>query len=122
MSLWVFDTLDRCNTINPPNAVGTIYADGQCRTIETSATDTDYDLFPGNYKAYCTADGLIRFHESGCIEDTCSSTSFADDAVCTRDSSKIAALYSRLDPPEYVVRNRGLSVPSGWPFFFIRVI
>ena len=35
MSLWVFDTLDRCNTINPPNAVGTVYADGQCRTVET---------------------------------------------------------------------------------------
>lgn len=105
MSIWVFDTLDRCNTINPPNAVGTIYADGQCHATATS-TDTDYDLFPGNYRAFCTTDGLIRFHESGCIEDTCSSTSFAEDAVCNRDTSKIAALYSRLDPPQYVVQAR----------------
>jgi len=106
MSIWVFDTLDRCNTINPPNAVGTIYADGECQTIETSmSTDSpDYALFPGTYRAFCTTQGLIRFHESGCIEPTCSTTSFEDNAVCSRDNSKISALYSRLDPPEYIVQ------------------
>jgi len=117
MSLWVFDTLDRCNTITPANAVGTIYANGECQTIETStAIDSpEYALFPGNYRAFCTTEGLIRFHESGCIEPTCSvTTGFEDNGtVCSRDASKISALYSHLAPPEYIVQDVGDTSPEG---------
>lgn len=115
MTIWVFDNQERCHTINPPNAVGTIYADGECRTVETTTptNSPDFALFPGTYRAVCTATGLIRFRESGCIEPSCSTTSFEDDAVCSRDTSKIAALYSRLEPPEYIVQEVEEASSSG---------
>jgi len=114
MSMWVFDTLDRCNRTDPPNAVGTIYADGQCRTVETDASSgtPDYALFPGNYRAECTSDGKLSLTESGCIDSICSVTSLDSDAVCDRDNSQIAALYSRLEPPIFALQSPALATPG----------
>ena len=114
MSMWVFDTLDRCNRTDPPNAVGTIYADGQCRTVETDASpeSSEYALFPGNYRAECTSDGKLSLTESGCIDSTCSATSLDTDAVCDRDNSLIAALYSRLQPPIFALQSPELATPA----------
>jgi hypothetical protein len=105
MQIWVYDTLERCDNVDPPNAVGTVYADGGCHTIETDEPvgTTDYALFPGSYKASCTSEGKIRFTDSGCMSDTCAVPG-GSDGICLRDFQLTGALFSRLDPPEYVVQ------------------
>lgn len=127
LDLWVFDTIQRCNETLPPNAEGTLFANDQCQSSTDaivgddaeSIADSDAALFPGHYRAQCTADNKIRFVESGCATDTCSSTtldidngSSATTNTCDKDPSTIAALYSRYDPPEYEVQaksNAGLT-------------
>jgi hypothetical protein len=107
MEIWVFDSLERCNTTQPPNANGYIYADDQCRTVEaaSSTASSDYLLFPGTYRAYCTSAGKIHFSDSGCTSPTCSiAASSRYPNACDRDFSTAASLYSRLDSPEYVVQ------------------
>ena len=113
MSIWVFETFAQCdNPSNPPSAVGTIYADNQCRTIDTEASPTSaaYALFPGTYRAECTGDGKIRLAESGCIDSTCSATAAED--VCDRDNSTVASLYSRLEPPIFSLQSPELATPG----------
>lgn len=111
MKIWVYDSLERCDSVNPPNAVGTLYADGVCRTIQTDAlpNSKDYNMFPGNYRATCTETGQIRFSDSGCLSDTCT-VPVGGNGVCLRDFDIAGALFSRLSPPEYAVqqeRNAG---------------
>jgi len=90
MTIYAYRLEGQCNT-PPPDAVGTIYADGQCRTVVTNTTG---NLLPGNYRAECTAGGKIRFVESDCVYDTCSLPAIDDGTgLCERKFNTISSLY-----------------------------
>lgn len=101
--MWVFDSLDRCDSIDPPNAIGTIYADGACRAIEgVERSSPVYNLFPGYYTAVCTNEGKLLIENSGCVSDTCTSGTFG---VCEANTSAPGHLFSRFAAPEYDVQS-----------------
>jgi hypothetical protein len=85
LTLWVFPNIANCNSFDDPTSIGTIYADGECHTLD------DDMLFPGNYAAECTSDGSINFIHSGCLSDTCAVSGSGD--ICDADSSATASLY-----------------------------
>jgi hypothetical protein len=126
LQIWVYDALEKCENVNPPNAVGTLYADGTCRTMETTTAaaaaivgTTDYGLLPGTYKATCTKEGKIRFSDSGCLTETCAvpaggSGSNSDGIICQRDFQFAGALFSRFDPPEYIVQDEENANANGF--------
>jgi hypothetical protein len=118
MEMWVFDTIIRCNNNTLPNALGTIYADGDCHSTELKDAETaDYmDLFPGNYRAVCTSEGKIRFLDSGCVSETCTSrnSSHSDASTCDRNADTTSSLYSRLGVPEYIVQDTTKASVGGY--------
>jgi hypothetical protein len=117
IDMWVFATITTCNSTQPPNALGTIYADGDCHSIDVKDSEPtdDIDLFPGNYRAVCTSEGRIRFLDSGCANETCTSTSlYSDVSTCDRNNSLTASLYARLDPPEYPLLDKELASTVGY--------
>jgi hypothetical protein len=117
MEIWVFDTITRCNDTQPPNALGTMYADGACHSVvvKDSESADDIDLFPGNYRAVCTSEGKIRFLDSGCASETCTSTSLNSDvSTCDRNTGTTSSLYSRLNVPEYIVQDKSEASVGGY--------
>ena len=108
LTIWVYSDDQICKSLNPPTGVGTIIADNTCRTTEIDTSQTpnqdDYTLFPGTYRAQCTADGQsVHFIESGCKYSNCSSGTIGSD-VCQRDITLHSSLYSRRSIPEYKVQ------------------
>jgi len=102
MTIWAFDSMDQCIrslwSCDKPSAIGTIVADGQCRTVvtNTSSTSSEYELLPGTYRAeWRINQGVVSFTDSGCTDDTCSSTETPpDDDMCDHDSTKASSLYT----------------------------
>lgn len=115
MEVWVWDTQTRCQNRQTPNAIGTVIADGKCRTVQTSTptSSSNYRFLPGTYQAVCTSNGKdIRFDSSGCKDSQCSSLTVGAD-VCDRDTASESSLFSRLSPPEYEVKDpNSLSDPA----------
>ena len=109
MDIWIFSSFDSCQASDAPVANGKLYADGQCHAIETDLdpSDPSYSSFPGNYRVQCIDTNKVRFYDSACLDETCSSTSLVTSgtAVCDRDNTSPASLYSRLEPPEYAVQD-----------------
>jgi hypothetical protein len=105
MGILVFDDLNFCSQdASLATAAAFVVADGQCRaafSVTTLPSDPEYSLLPGNYRAECMNSTAVRFLESGCISDQCSTTSLAQGATCARNNSIASSLYSRATPPEY---------------------
>lgn len=101
LQLWAYSTFN-CSPPGPPNARGTIIADNQCRTVQSSST-VDYELLPGNYRAVCTPSGQLHFLESGCTSSTCSAA-IASNSICDQNLTATASLYSSWNAPEYLVK------------------
>jgi hypothetical protein len=105
MQLLVFDDLTICTQdASLATAAAFVVADGQCRTSDTVALPSDlaYSQLPGNYRAECVNSTAVRFLESGCISDQCSTTSLVQGATCDRNNSIASSLYSRVTIPEYL--------------------
>ena len=108
MEVYAYNALAACtNTSSPAVARALITADGQCRSVLSTASvspTTDaaaYQLLPGNYRAECVNSTAVRFVESACSFAQCNSTSLLTDATCDRNNDIAASLYSRLEPPVY---------------------
>jgi len=112
MTIWTFPSLEVCNDRAQPSAVGTLYADGVCRTVETETPETDpfYENLPGTYTAQCTPEGQIVFTGSGCTSLSCRGTN--NPEVCDFDITSPAALYARRDPPSHDVQSPSQADPE----------
>ena len=106
MDIWIFSSFDSCQASDAPIANGKIYADGQCHSIETDldTSNPSFSSFPGNYRVQCIDTNKIRFFDSACFDTTCAIT-VTGATVCDRDNASPASLYSRLEPPEYLVQD-----------------
>jgi hypothetical protein len=105
MQILVFDDLTICTQdAGLAKSAAFLVADGQCRTANTATLPSDplYSLLPGNYRAECVNSTAVRFLESGCISDQCSTTSLVQGASCDRNNSVASSLYSRVTIPEYL--------------------
>jgi hypothetical protein len=108
LEMYVYRSTAKCQTYM--NGIGTIIPDGTCRSVDINPDSTpnisDYSLFPGNYRAQCTWDGSkVRFSESGCTDQECKSIIIGED-VCNRDNDSLSSLYSRMEVPEYDVKQK----------------
>lgn len=102
--MWVYENGNQCDSGGTPSAIGQLYADDTCRTVEVTdeSVSGGRDLLPGNYSATCLSNGQVQITESGCVFDDCRSASGA--AICDRGLNT-ASLFSRLNPPTYNVQN-----------------
>jgi hypothetical protein len=119
LTLWVFPNFANCNQGDDATSVGTIYADGNCHTLDSDVmTNTTQPLFPGNYAAECTSDGNIHFIHSGCLSDECTVSSLIDGAVCDADASVPASLFAT-NPTDRPVQDPGSALDSTYFCYFI---
>lgn len=115
MEMWVFEKTEQCEGGVAPTAKGYIYADGKCRTVETTTPvgSDSYHLLPGSYSAVCTSEGKIRIDQSGCVRSDCSALT-PGVAICERDFGYAAALFSRLSPPEFKLQDPADATVQGF--------
>jgi PDZ domain len=93
MQMKFYTSYDTCNA-GSVIASATVYADGQCHTVETdtATSSKNYLMLPGNYRLECTSGGKLVFLQSACEQGTCSSTS----QTCSYDESVPGSLFARV--------------------------